>query len=119
MSKKYYEHPTIPGLQAVHVIQAFSYNTGTAMAYLWRAGRKPGIDPLEDLQKAIDHINFEMDRIKGTEQPIAGKVESMGYMAAFLALPGWLQVAILLSLVYFGILLFMPYMQGKKGKNKK
>jgi hypothetical protein len=62
--KSYYDHPTIKGLQAIDVIQDFSYNVATAMAYLWRAGRKPGNDAIEDLEKARMHIYFEINRLK-------------------------------------------------------
>lgn len=60
----YYNHPTIWGLQAVEVIQDFSYNKATAMGYIWRAGRKPGEDEVKDLKKARDHIDFEISRIE-------------------------------------------------------
>jgi len=62
--KTYYDHPTIDGLQAIDVIQDFSYNVATAIAYLWRWGRKPNTDPLEDGRKAIQHIEFECERLK-------------------------------------------------------
>jgi hypothetical protein len=65
MIKKYYDHPTIPNLQAIDVIQDFPYNIGTAMAYLWRAHTgKPGVDPIEDLRKCLQHVEFEIKRIE-------------------------------------------------------
>lgn len=65
MIKHYYDHPIIENLQAIDVIQAFPYNIATAMAYLWRCGRKPDTDPVEDLRKAITHIEFEIKRLQG------------------------------------------------------
>jgi len=62
----HYDHPTIDGLQAIDVVQDFSYNVATAMAYLWRAGRKPGTDPIQDLRKAAQHIEFEIKRLNRT-----------------------------------------------------
>lgn len=62
--KSYYDHPTIDDLQAIDVIQDFSYNVATAIAYLWRWGRKPNTDQLEDGRKAIQHIEFECERLK-------------------------------------------------------
>jgi hypothetical protein len=51
-------HPC--GLEARDVAQEFTYNIGTAIAYLWRHEYKNGI---EDLEKAIKHIEFEIDRL--------------------------------------------------------
>lgn len=62
--KSYYDHPTIDDLQAIDVIQDFSYNVATAIAYLWRWGRKPSADLTEDGFKAIQHIEFEIKRMK-------------------------------------------------------
>lgn len=56
---KYYK------LQAHEIIEDFSgdnYNIGVAIAYLLRAGKKPGNEISKDLQKAIDHLNFELKR---------------------------------------------------------
>jgi len=64
MIKQYYDHPTIPHLQAIDVVQDFPYNIATAMVYLWRCGRKPGVDPIEDLRKAIQHLEFEIRRLQ-------------------------------------------------------
>lgn len=66
--RSYYDHPTIQGLQAIDVIQDFPYNIATAMAYLWRCGRKPGVDALEDLEKSRHHIAFEIERLKAQRQ---------------------------------------------------
>ena len=47
-----------------------SFTVGNAIKYLWRAGLKedPGKDQLdkhiEDLQKAIQYIKFEIERLK-------------------------------------------------------
>tara|TARA_R110002020_G_scaffold269825_1_gene485136 strand:- start:1570 stop:1887 length:318 start_codon:yes stop_codon:yes gene_type:complete len=46
-----------------------SYNTGTAVSYLLRAGKKreEGMSNtdkhIEDIQKAINHLNFEIDKL--------------------------------------------------------
>lgn len=56
---KYYK------LQAHEIIEDFSgdnYNIGVAIAYLLRAGKKPGNEISKDLQKAIDHLHFELKR---------------------------------------------------------
>jgi|TARA_R110000751_G_scaffold33626_4_gene83648 hypothetical protein len=62
------------GYEAHEVIEDFAgdnYNIGVALAYLMRAGKKPDNDITKDLQKTIDHLNFEIKRqnnIKEAEQ---------------------------------------------------
>ena len=50
------------GIKANEVIDDFllSYNVGTAVTYLLRAGKKPQNSKRQDIQKAIDHLNFEL-----------------------------------------------------------
>ena len=52
------------GYEARKVIEDFelSYNIGTATTYLLRANRKHD-SPIECIQKAINHLHFELDRI--------------------------------------------------------
>ncbi len=53
------------GYEAHEVIEDFAgdnYNIGVALAYLMRAGKKPDNDITKDLQKTIDHLNFEIKR---------------------------------------------------------
>ena len=51
--------------EARKVIEDFelSYNTGTAVTYLLRAERKHA-SPIECIQKAINHLQFELDKLK-------------------------------------------------------
>jgi hypothetical protein len=54
------------GIEAFDVCMDFardSYNIGVAIAYLLRAGKKPGNPMVNDLLKAIDHINKELEYI--------------------------------------------------------
>ncbi len=54
-------------LEAHEVIEDFvgnNYNLGVAVAYLLRAGKKEDNDMSKDIQKAIDHLNFELKRQK-------------------------------------------------------
>lgn len=55
------------GIQVKDVVAHLSYNCGVAAAYVFRAGRKPGSSAQEDLKKAIDHLNFELQRLEGGE----------------------------------------------------
>lgn len=58
-------HPTA---ECHEVVEEFPYNVGTAMAYLWRSGRK-SLDPTEDIEKAIKHLEFECARLRARTQP--------------------------------------------------
>jgi len=51
-------------IEARKVIEDFdlSYNLGTAVTYLLRADRKHD-SPIECIQKAINHLEFELDRL--------------------------------------------------------
>ncbi len=55
-------HPS--GVECIQIVREFSYNTGSAITYLWRAGRKPGSSAIEDMEKAIFHIQDEIDRLQ-------------------------------------------------------
>ena len=59
------------GYEARKVIEDFdlSYNVGTATTYLLRAKRKHS-KSVECIQKAINHLEFELDKIKNEETDI-------------------------------------------------
>jgi hypothetical protein len=69
MTSEYYILPN--GIECKDVEGWFPTAKGKAISYIWRSGKKPGADEVEDLRKAIDHINFEIERI----QKFAAKVE--------------------------------------------
>lgn len=56
------------GIECKDVAGEFTYNIGTAISCLWRAGKKyeEGISDnekkIEDFQKAINHIQFEIEK---------------------------------------------------------
>ncbi len=56
-------HPS--GVECKDIIQEFSYNIGSAMGYLWRHKYKNGV---QDLKKAIQHIQFEIERLEKEKQ---------------------------------------------------
>ena len=60
---KYYKGKN--GYMAKDVVTNFdlSYNIGTAVTYLLRAGKKEGNPKEQDIRKAINHLHFELDRI--------------------------------------------------------
>ena len=53
----------IEARKVVEDFQADNYNLGTAITYLLRAGKKDGNPAEQDIQKAINHLHFELDRI--------------------------------------------------------
>jgi|TARA_R110002020_G_scaffold101523_9_gene239083 hypothetical protein len=75
MTKKEEDYTTTPepsyyqgkkyGYSARKVVEDFdlSYNVGTACSYLMRAGKKDGNPAEQDIQKAINHLHFELDRL--------------------------------------------------------
>ena len=56
---------TTYGYEARRVVEDFelTYNTGTAVSYLLRAGKKEGNPAEQDIQKAINHLHFELDKL--------------------------------------------------------
>lgn len=63
---------SVYGYEARKVIEDWdlSYNVGTATSYLLRCGKKTegGVDNnakhIEDIEKAINHLRFEIDKLK-------------------------------------------------------
>lgn len=64
------------GIEVRNVIRAFecTYNVGTAVAYLLRAPFKGRY--LEDIRKAIQHLNFELEDKGGGDGVGDGRVGS-------------------------------------------
>lgn len=57
--KHYTEHPS--GVECIQIAEAFNFNLGNAIKYIWRAGLKTA-DPVQDLQKAAWYIQREIAR---------------------------------------------------------
>ena len=86
MTKKedYKQHPAphyytgkLYGYSARNIVEDFdlSYNCGTAVSYILRAGRKEGNPAEQDIQKAINHLHFELDKLyKQSETKTGGLV---------------------------------------------
>ena len=55
-------HPS--GVECITIVSEFNYNVGSAITYLWRAGRKPGSSTIEDIEKAIFHLKNEIQRLQ-------------------------------------------------------
>ena len=56
----YTNHPA--GIECIDVVEAFSFNIGNAMKYLWRCELKDSL--IEDLKKARWYIDREISRIE-------------------------------------------------------
>jgi hypothetical protein len=56
----YRQHPS--GVECIQITEHMTFNIGNAMKYLWRAGKKTP-DAIEDLEKAIWHIQREITRL--------------------------------------------------------
>ena len=52
-------HPS--GVECKTIAEAFQYNLGCAIKYIWRSGRKG--DVIEDLKKAQEYIKNEIERL--------------------------------------------------------
>jgi len=61
----YGQHPS--GVECITIIQYFPFCIGAAMKYLWRAEFKNS-DPIEDLEKAIRYIQYEITRLRAERE---------------------------------------------------
>lgn len=52
-------HPS--GVECKDIVGAFGFNRGSAIKYIWRAGRKG--DEIQDLEKAIESLKNEVLRL--------------------------------------------------------
>jgi hypothetical protein len=55
-------HPS--GVECITVVEHMTFNVGSAMKYLWRAGLKPGSDLVQDLEKAQWYLAREIGRLR-------------------------------------------------------
>lgn len=59
-------HYQIVGIEPIDFINShnFNFNLGNAIKYISRCGKKDGESVAKDLQKAIDYLNFEIERLE-------------------------------------------------------
>lgn len=55
------------GAQPIDIAEHLSFNRGAIVKYVARAGKKPGADELDDLLKARQHLNREIDLVIETQ----------------------------------------------------
>lgn len=53
------------GAQVIDIVEHLPFNTGNAIKYLARAGRKDPTKHVEDLRKAAWYVQREIERIEG------------------------------------------------------
>lgn len=55
--------------ETIKVIDAWglSFGLGNAVKYISRAGKKPGVDALTDLEKASWYLQYEIRRLSGVK----------------------------------------------------
>jgi hypothetical protein len=63
----YTSHPS--GVECITVVEHLNFCVGNAIKYLWRAGLKDTVDPLQDLEKAAWYVNREITRLRAVEPP--------------------------------------------------
>ena len=53
------------GIEPIDYINShnFNFNLGNAIKYISRCGKKEGESTVKDLKKAIDYLNFEIERL--------------------------------------------------------
>jgi hypothetical protein len=70
----HYYSGKVYGYSARNIVEDFQlgYNTGTAVSYLLRAGKKDGNPAEQDIQKAINHLHFELDRLYKKSETLTG-----------------------------------------------
>lgn len=56
-------YPKRAGLSCKDIAQEFNFNIGNVIKYVWRCGLK-GHDAIDDLKKAKDYIDFEIQRLQ-------------------------------------------------------
>ena len=64
----YYDLPPLPpSPQIIHITMHLQHCRGSAIEYIWRAGNKPTADAITDLKKAIQMLQFEVERLEAQQ----------------------------------------------------
>lgn len=66
--KKVQHYQNVPGIECKDVIGWFPGFVACAIKYLWRCGYKPDTDPIQDLRKAIEFIEYEIERLESMKK---------------------------------------------------
>lgn len=60
----------IPGIECIDVTKHFNFSRGSAIKYIWRAGKKDKSKEIEDLRKAIKYLEIEIARVENVHKKI-------------------------------------------------
>jgi len=66
INPSHYKAPGTPDVtvdypvECIDVVEQLPFCLGNAIKYVWRCGRKPGADPVEDLRKAIWYLERQL-----------------------------------------------------------
>lgn len=87
MSDETVNHPSHYGgkdntYEAIKVIEAHNlgFHLGNALKYILRAGKKPGVSPIEDLKKAQWYIDRFIQLISPPSSPEKSEPEVLAYL---------------------------------------
>lgn len=59
------QHYRLPaGIEVIDLVEDLPFNTGNAIKYLFRAGKKPGTTSETDLNKALYYVEREIRRLR-------------------------------------------------------
>jgi hypothetical protein len=73
------DHYQLPGgVEVIDLIEHLSFNLGSAIKYLARAGKKPGVSAQTDLDKAMFYIRREQQRLSLTYPSSASRIDVRG-----------------------------------------
>jgi hypothetical protein len=63
-------HYKAGGIETLDFIEAkdLNFRLGNVVKYVSRAGKKLGVDPIEDLEKALFYLKREIDRKRNTRK---------------------------------------------------
>ena len=53
------------GIECIDITRHRNFNVGNAFKYLWRAGLKDESKTIQDLEKAIFYIQYEIKKLEG------------------------------------------------------
>lgn len=64
--------------------QQLSFHLGNAIKYVCRCGKKPGVDPIDDLSKAIHYLENEREFLRNSSARIQKQVRAAARADDFL-----------------------------------
>lgn len=101
----YAKHPS--GVECITIVQELSFNLGCAFKYLWRMNDKG--NKIQDMEKAIQYIKFERDRLLLREGADPCYKFSPEFLVAFdtwsrFAEPSWRVQNVMTSIATFDLM---------------